>query len=53
MFIYFEDGKPKKYTIKKVYRMFCCMVDDEQKKQGTTFSSWLYEMEHMQILNRI
>lgn len=29
------------------------IVSDDQKKQGTDFSSWLIEMERMKILIRI
>ena len=53
MFIYYEDGRADKITMRKVYRMYCIMVDAEQKAQGTNFISWLYEMERMQILNRV
>ena len=52
MFKYYEDGTNKKITFRKAYRMFTVMVNDEQKAQGTTFSSWLSEMEKMQILIR-
>ena len=52
MFKYYEDGTDKKITFRKAYRMFTVMVDDEQKEQGTTFPSWLSEMEKMQILIR-
>lgn len=52
MFIYYEDGKTDKITMRKEYRMYCIMVDVEQKAQGTNFISWLYEMKRMQILNR-
>lgn len=53
MFKYFEDGKEKRYTFRKVYRMFVALVDDNQKSEGTTFTSWLSEMEKMQILIRV
>lgn len=53
MFKYYEDGKEKTFSFRKVYRMFTTLVDSEQKKQGTTFASWLAEMEHMQILVRV
>lgn len=51
-FLYYEDGYKKTIPMRKAYRMFCINVDDEQKAEGTTFTSWLAEMEHMQILNR-
>lgn len=51
-FLYYEDGKEEKFSMRDVYRMFVTSVDQEQKDQGTTFQSWLDEMEHMQILNR-
>lgn len=53
MFNYYEDGYCKKVTMRKAYRMFQTIVDDNQKENGTTFKSWLAEMEHTQILNRI
>lgn len=53
MFRYYEDGYAKTLSMRKIYRMFSTLVDDNQKAEGTTFESWLYEMEHMQILNRI
>ncbi len=53
MFNYYEDGYTKKISMGKAYRMFITLVDDNQKAEGTTFASWLSEMEHMQILNRI
>lgn len=52
MFKYYEDGQVKQFSFKKVYRMFITLVDENQKSQGTTFTSWLDEMEHMQILVR-
>ena len=53
MFKYYEDGTDKTITFRKAYRMFTVMVDDNQKAQGTTFTSWLSEMEKLQILIRI
>ena len=53
MFKYYEDGHEKKVTFRKAFRMFTVMVDDNQKEQGTTFTSWLSEMEKMQIFIRI
>ena len=52
MFKYYENGYEQKISFRKAYRMFT-LVDADQKAQGTTFTSWLAEMEHMQILNRI
>lgn len=52
MFKYCEDGYVKKVTFRKAYRMFITLVDENQKAQGTTFTSWIAEMEHMQILVR-
>ena len=53
MFKYYEDGHEKKVTFRKAFRMFTTLVDNEQKAQGTTFSSWLSEMEKLQIFIRI
>lgn len=53
MFKYYEDGKERTLSKRKVYRMFTTLVDENQKAQGTTFTSWLAEMEHMQILIRL
>ena len=52
MFKYYEDGWEQIFTYQKIYRMFQILVDSDQKAQGTTFTSWLAEMEHMQILIR-
>ena len=53
MFNYYENGKIETLSARKVYRLYTIAVDDEQKANGTTFYSWLYEMEKMQILNRM
>lgn len=53
MFRYYEDGSTKNISFRKAYRMFITLVDENQKAQGTTFASWLAEMEKMQILNRV
>lgn len=52
MFKYYENGYEKTFTFRKIYRLFCTVVDFDQKARGTTFTSWLAEMEHMQILIR-
>ena len=52
MFVYYEDGKPKLYSMRKAFRFFCKQVGKDQKDQGTDFFSWLSEMEKMQILIR-
>lgn len=52
MFKYYEEGSEKKISLRKAYRIFNTLVDEKQKAQGTTFTSWLAEMEHMQILVR-
>lgn len=52
-FTYYEDGKKQVLSMRDVYRQYRTMVDEEQKAEGTTFRSWLSEMEHMQILNKI
>lgn len=49
-FFCYEDGKKKVFSMRDVYRQYCTMVDQNQKDQGTTFESWLDEMEKMQIL---
>ena len=53
MFKYYEDGTDKTITFRKVYRMFTTLVDNDQKAHGTTFTSWLSEMEKLQIFIRI
>lgn len=50
MFMYYEEGKTQKISMQKAYRLFCTSVSIEQKRQGTTFITWLNEMRHMQIL---
>lgn len=52
-FAYYEDGNTKIFTMKEILCMYSALVGQDQKNNGTTFDSWLYEMEHMQILNRI
>lgn len=52
MFKHYEDGREQTFSFRKVYRLFQVTVDTNQKAQGTTFTSWLAEMEHMQILVR-
>lgn len=52
MFAYYEDGKLKRYSMRKAFRFFCKQVGKDQKDQGTDFFSWLSEMEKMQILIR-
>ena len=52
MFKYYEDGHEKIFSFRKIYRMFSVSVDSTQRDQGTTFTSWLSEMERMQILIR-
>lgn len=51
--IYYEDGKEKKFSQDDLEKMFASNQGlAEQKKEGTTFETWLSEMEKMQILNR-
>ena len=53
MYIYYENGYPQKMPMRKLYRFFETQFDKEQKQMGTTFSTWLSEMEKMQILIRM
>lgn len=48
-FLTYEDGREKHISMRKAYRQYITMVDDNQKEQGTTFTSWLSEMIEMQI----
>lgn len=48
-FCYYENGRPERISMRKAYRMFQTEVSEEQKNQGTTFSTWLFEMIKMQI----
>ena len=48
-FFTYEDGREKRITMRKAYRQYMTMVDSNQKEQGTTFTSWLFEMIEMQI----
>lgn len=52
-FAYYEDGNTKIFSMQEVRHLYRALVGQDQKDNGTTFSSWLYEMEKMQILNRI
>lgn len=49
--IYYENGNPQRITMRKAYRIWVTMVDDEQKEAGTTFILWLAEMVKMGIFN--
>lgn len=53
MFIYYEEGRKKVFSMRKLFRIFNNQVGEEQKIQGTDFLSWLSEMEKMQILIRM
>lgn len=50
MYLYFENGYKQKISMRKAYRLFSTIVDDNQKSQGTTFTTWMKEMERMEIL---
>lgn len=52
-FAYYENGKTEVFTLSDVELFYELSVDNEQKQSGTTFETWLAEMEHMQILNRM
>lgn len=49
-FFCYENGRKQRLFMRDVYRMYDRTVDQNQKDQGTTFESWLDEMEKMQIL---
>lgn len=48
---YYEEGSCKIFTMRKLYRFFSVNVSEEEKDQGTTFTSWINEMLKLQILN--
>lgn len=48
-FLYYEDGRKKRVTMRDAYRQYMTMVDSNQKEQGTTFQSWLAKMIAMNI----
>ena len=51
--MYYEDGCPREMTLQQLKEYFENEKGlEEQKREGTTFESWLDEMEKMQILNR-
>lgn len=52
-FIYYEEGSVRFFTFAEVAQLYIAVVDSEQKYNGTTFLSWLFEMEKLQILNRL
>jgi hypothetical protein len=52
-FAYYEDGNAKIFSMQEVHCLFCDLVGQDQKNNGTTFETWLDEMERMQILNRL
>lgn len=48
-----EDGCPREMTLQQLKEYFENTEGlEKQKQEGTTFESWLDEMEKMQILNR-
>ena len=48
-----EDGCPREMTLQQLKEYFENTEGlKQQKREGTTFESWLDEMEKMQILNR-
>lgn len=49
---YYEEGSRKIFSMRKLYRFFSVNVSDEEKDQGTTFTSWIDEMIRLQILNK-
>lgn len=53
MYLYYENGTKEKLSLSEVKKLFETTVDNEQKEQGTTFETWLDEMEKMQILNKV
>lgn len=53
MFGYYENGKRERLTMRKVYRLYCVLVDDEQKALGTDFMAWLMDMQRLGLLNRL
>ena len=51
--VYYENDKEEKFSQDDLEKMFASNQGlAEQKKEGTTFETWLSEMEKMQILNR-
>lgn len=44
-FHYYENEKREIYTLRKAYRAYRVMVDDEQKASGTDFKAWLLDMQ--------
>lgn len=51
--LYYENGREEKFFLDDLEKMFESNKGlAEQKKEGTTFETWLSEMETMQILNR-
>ena len=53
MFGYYENGKKERLTMRKVYRLYCVVVDDDEKAMGTNFTAWLMYMQRLGLLNRL
>ena len=53
MFGYYENGKKEQLTMRKVYRLYCVVVDANEKAMGTDFTAWLMDMQRMGLLNRL
>lgn len=52
-FTYYENGFEEIFTIPDLMQIFNTCIDASQKTQGTTFDSWLYDMERMNLLTRL
>lgn len=53
MFGYYENGKKERLTMRKVYRLYCVVVDADEKAMGTDFIAWLMDMQRLGLLNRL
>lgn len=37
IFTYYEEKKARKVSMRKAYRLFCTLISEDRKQQGTTF----------------
>lgn len=52
-YMYYEEGRPQRISMRKAYRLYLTQVDQEQKRAGTTFDAWLYDMQRSGIFVKI
>lgn len=52
-FMYYEEGRPQRISMRKAHKLYLTQVDQEQKRAGTTFDAWLYDMQRSGLFIKI